>query len=437
MPTETFERSPSSVTSPGVERTSRRSPAPTSTSSRCRSIWFGRSPSTRSNDSSATGTRSGWATHVPSKPCEASRSLSSRTFSSAIALTSASRREGMKAAIPAHRVRAAAMARLDEELAVGAHERHRHRHRGPVGQHELGPVPELLDHAEDVVPAARVEARGVIAQLVEDLVHLERREDRLDEDGRLDRPVLDAESLLRPREDVVPEPRLEVRLELRQVEVAPVSRVVAEEVEPEVEERAGARIAVDLEVALLQVPAARAHEEHRRVGPERVALLAGVELDRPLERVGEVALPRDAVLPRGRVGVLEVRHEHPRARVERVDDHLAVDRPRDLDPAVGDLVRERRDPPVAAPNVARLREEVGQLAAREPPRALHPSRESLAATLSELPLEVGQERDGVGCEDVVGAACGRFSQKLARGITRRRGRARSARGRCTRRARHA
>ena len=125
---------------------------------------------------------------------------------------------------PAHRVRAAAVARLDEELAVRAHERHRHRHRGPVGQHELGPVPELLDHAEDVVPAAGVEAGGVLAQLVEDLVHLEGGEDRLDQDGRLDRPVLDAEALLRPGEDVVPEPRLEVRLELREVEVAPVAR---------------------------------------------------------------------------------------------------------------------------------------------------------------------------------------------------------------------
>ena len=100
IPTETFERRPSSVTSPGVDRTSSSSPAPTVTSSRCRSIWFGRSPRTRSNDSNATGTRSGCATHVPSKPCDASRSLSSRTFSSAIALTSGSRREGMNAAMP-------------------------------------------------------------------------------------------------------------------------------------------------------------------------------------------------------------------------------------------------------------------------------------------------------------------------------------------------
>ena len=42
---------------------------------------------------------------------------------------------------------------------------------------------ELLDRAEDVVPAAGVQPAGVLAQLVEDLVHLERRQDRLDQHG--------------------------------------------------------------------------------------------------------------------------------------------------------------------------------------------------------------------------------------------------------------
>ena len=37
----------------------------------------------------------------------------------------------------------------------------------------------------------------MVAQLVEDLVHLERGEDRLDQDGRADRPAVDAERVLR------------------------------------------------------------------------------------------------------------------------------------------------------------------------------------------------------------------------------------------------
>ena len=119
-----------------------------------------------------------------------------------------------------------------------------------IGQDELGPVAELLDHAEDVVPAAGVQPGRVLAQLVEDLVHLERGEDRLDQHRRLDRPARHAEPVLREAEDVVPEARLEVRLELREVEVAPVARVVAEEVDAEVEQRAGHRPAVDREVPL-------------------------------------------------------------------------------------------------------------------------------------------------------------------------------------------
>ena len=93
----------------------------------------------------------------------------------------------------ADRVRAAAVARLHEQLRVGTHERHRHRHRRAVRQHELGTVAELLDDAEDVVPAAGVQSGRVLAQLVQDLLHLEGGENRLDEDGRLDRPLRHAQ----------------------------------------------------------------------------------------------------------------------------------------------------------------------------------------------------------------------------------------------------
>ena len=60
----------------------------------------GRSPSTLSNSSSAMGTRSGWATQVPSKPSPASRCLSACTAASAVSLTAGSRRLGMNAAMP-------------------------------------------------------------------------------------------------------------------------------------------------------------------------------------------------------------------------------------------------------------------------------------------------------------------------------------------------
>ena len=231
-------------------------------------------------------------------------------------------------------------------------------------------------------------------------------------------PCATPSALLCEDEDVVPEPRLEVRLELREVEVPPVARVVPEEVEAEVEQRPGHRGAVDLEVALLEMPAARADEEHGDLVVQRVLLLARVERDRPLERIREVPLAGDAVLPGGGVRVLEVGHEDLRARVERVDHHLAVDRAGDLDATVGDLVRERRDPPVAGAHVGRLLEEVGQLACGQPAEPLRAAREELAAPVAELALEVGEEGDGVRREDVVDVhqrqslSCGRRERSV-------------------------
>ena len=91
-------------------------------------------------------------------------------------------------------------------------------------------------------------------------------------------PARHPDVILREAEDVVPEPRLEVALELREVEVRPRCRARAAarrslEVDAEVEEARRDRPAVDLDVALQEMPAARAHEEHRDLVVQRVALL--------------------------------------------------------------------------------------------------------------------------------------------------------------------
>jgi hypothetical protein len=150
-----------------------------------------------------------------------------------------------------------------------------------------------------------------------------------------------------------------VALQLRQVEEVPAAAVVAEEVEAEVEQAGADGAAVDLEVALLQVPAARPHEQRRHLVVQPVLLLAAVELDRALERVREVDLSREAVLPGRRVRVLEVGHEHPRAGVQGVDHHLPVDRAGDLDTPVLQRLGDRGDAPVRAADLLRLAQEVG------------------------------------------------------------------------------
>lgn len=63
----------------------------------------------------------------------------------------------------------APVAGLDQELDVGIHEGDGHGHRTAVWENEARVLAEALDHAENVVPAATIEACGVVAQLVDNL----------------------------------------------------------------------------------------------------------------------------------------------------------------------------------------------------------------------------------------------------------------------------
>ncbi len=96
-------------------------------------------------------------------------------------------------------VGAALVAGVHQQLGVGAHEGHGHGDLGTVGQDQVVVLGELLDGAEDVVPAPGVEAGGVVADLVEDLFHLEGAEDGFDQDRGADGAAGDAELVLGSR----------------------------------------------------------------------------------------------------------------------------------------------------------------------------------------------------------------------------------------------
>ncbi len=282
-PTETFVRTPASVISPGVSGMDRSAASSGTTSSRSRSSWFGRSPSAASKTSVQVGHEIGMR---DPRAVEAVARLALLVLAhlrerDLVHLRILARRDERRHA--ADRVRAALVTRAHEQLGVRAHERHGHRHLDAVGQHPVARA-ELLDRAEDVVPAAGVERAAPVAQLVEDLLHLERGEDRLDQDGAADRPARDAELLLGERERVGPEPRLEVRLELREVEVRPAAALellarVPRHVQAEVEERRRDRLAVDERVPLGQVPAARPDQERRDLVVQPVRLVRRLERD--------------------------------------------------------------------------------------------------------------------------------------------------------------
>ncbi len=232
---------------------------------------------------------------------------------------------------PAHGEGPAPVAGLDQQLGVGPHEGRGHGDVSAVDEHEIGPgVAEVLDDAEQVVPAARVQSGGVIAELEQDLLHLERGRDGLDQHGGADRPVRDAEPLLGVAEHLVPQPRLEMALQLRQVVVRPVA-VVQQQLgqvvgmQPEVDQGPDAPPAVDQHVGLGQVPAARPHHHHRErdVGPQPVLLAVGLaELQRPAGPVAQVEQRVDHVPPGRAAGVLQVGQPDLGAGVERVDGHL-------------------------------------------------------------------------------------------------------------------
>ena len=151
-------------------------------------------------------------------------------------------------------------------------------------------------------------------------------------------------------EDVVPEPRLEVALHLGQIEVGAGAarqqlRGVVEEVEAEVEEAAGDRAGRRCRTCF----SGRCQPRGRTISMaicsfRRYSLPSGLlKLMVRADRVAQVDLALDQVLPGRRVGVLEVGHEDLGAGVERVDDHLAVDRAGDLDPAILQIGGNRRD----------------------------------------------------------------------------------------------
>src|SRR5258705_9010568 len=98
------------------------------------------------------------------------------------------------------------------------------------------------------------------------------------------------------------------------------------------------------------MPAAGAHHQRRGLRCERVALALGTGVtDVAAHRVTQVDLALERVALRGRVRILEVGHVDLRARIERVDDHLAVDRPRDLHAAIGEIGGGGWAPPTAPP----------------------------------------------------------------------------------------
>src|SRR6185312_6218018 len=129
--------------------------------------------------------------------------------------------------------------------------------------------------AERVVPGPAVESRNVLAQFKQDLVHLERSGDRLDQNGSLDRASRQTQRLLSREKHVIPEARLQMTLELPQTEVRAAAalreyRVVVGNEQGKIKQRARCDFAIDADVFFRKVPAAWPHDDRRGQLPQAI-----------------------------------------------------------------------------------------------------------------------------------------------------------------------
>ncbi len=294
----------------------------------------------------------------------------------------------------AHSKGAAAMAGLDQLLRIGAQEGVAHPHLRAVWGNERRMLAQGLDKAENIIPAAAIQARHVVAQLVEDFIHLERRRQGFDQRRHLDRTSRNVEVTLGEDDGLIPQPGFEVRLHLGQIEIGTAAGGdgglgTVEHVKPEVEQGARHGGAVDDEVALVQPPAARSHDQHSGGVAETIGLAGlGVVIGegaRPT--VLQIGLAVDAVGKGRRIGVLEIGHKHLGARVQSIDDHLAIDRTGDLDTAVVEVGGYGRHAPVTVADGFGFRQEIGQGAGIETPLTLAAGGEAFLALELEAAVQ--------------------------------------------------
>ena len=112
------------------------------------------------------------------------------------------------------------------------------------------------------------------------------------------------------------------------------------------------------------MPSARAHHQRRDPFIQFVAFAFRTrKADRPADRILEIDMPVEIVVPSRRVGILKVRHEYARAGVQSVDDHLAVHWPGDFYSTIHQVLPDRRNPPLALADRCRFGQEIGQLPA--------------------------------------------------------------------------
>ena len=207
----------------------------------------------------------------------------------------------------AHRERTATMADADQPFRIRLQEGYGHANLATLGQDKVAVAAKRLDAGKDVIPAPAIEAYDALAQLPQDLIHLERGGQGLDEDGDLDRARHQAEHIFGVGEHRFPQGRFRVALQFRQIQERPALLLrkyacVVQDEQSEVEQGRADRLAIHAQMLFVQMPAARPHHEDSRVGIEPVlAPIGRLVVNASGHRIDQVGLPVDEVVP-GRRG---------------------------------------------------------------------------------------------------------------------------------------
>src|SRR5208282_692209 len=162
--------------------------------------------------------------------------------------------------------------------------------------------------------------------------------------------------------------RLEVALQLRQVEIrasalAQQGCSIVKKEQAKIEQRPRDWLTFHQKVLFVEVPSARPYHQRGQIGPKPILFsIRTLVSDGSPNRVAQIVLAFDIVVPGGRIRVLEIGHENTGTRVQRVDDHLAIDRAGNFHATVEEILRNRRHFPLPLADSDRFRQKVRRYA---------------------------------------------------------------------------
>ena len=207
----------------------------------------------------------------------------------------------------------------------------------------------------------------MVAQRMQDLIHLEHRWQRLNQQRGLDGAARQVKAIFRKTEDIVPPCRLLPGLCFWQIEVGTTSfrqqrLVVMKEIERKIEQAAGDGLITPGHMLFRQMQAAHTAYQHSGIGLQLIDFsgLVGVA-DGSVHGIAQVDLTINDFAPVRRQRILKVRHKDFDVGIQRVNDHLALDGAGDFHAAILQISRDTANSPVAISNGSSFRNKIRKL----------------------------------------------------------------------------